>query len=68
MKFNRTLIFGTLAVGLLSVACTGRRTASEPEPDGDTIEVSIHPELFDPASQQPDTFSLEGIEYIEINE
>lgn len=29
------------AAGLLGAACTERRTASDPTPDGDTIEVTI---------------------------
>ena len=39
MRLSSLLILS--AVCLLGVACTERRTASEPVPDGDTVEVVI---------------------------
>lgn len=41
MKLGFKLMFAISAVGLLGASCTERRTASDPTPDGDTIEVAI---------------------------
>lgn len=34
-------IIAITAVGLLGASCTERRTASDPVPDGDTVEVVV---------------------------
>ena len=41
MKNYLKISFAVMAVGLLSVSCTERRTASDPVADGDTVEVEI---------------------------
>ena len=45
MKLSSVLIFGIGIVCLLG-SCTERRTASQPDPDGDTVKVVI----IDPSS------------------
>lgn len=40
MRAYKYILLGIGAV-LLLASCTGHRTASDPEPDGDTVEVII---------------------------
>ena len=57
MKLRISLIFSIAAVCLLG-ACTGRRTASNPVPDGDTVEVVIVDEVSLNKPQMPEIIDI----------
>lgn len=58
MRSKTAILISFAAAWLLGVSCTERRTASDPVPDGDTVEVVIRGKDSVPSRAMPEIIEI----------